>query len=59
MGLNAFFTFGVVLGMGYSWQVALGCIFWSGVLFFLLSLFKAIKWIIESIPGSLKFSISI
>jgi AGZA family xanthine/uracil permease-like MFS transporter len=59
MGLNAFFTFGVVLGMGYSWQVALGCIFWSGIIFFLLSIFKARKWIIESIPRSLKYAISI
>jgi AGZA family xanthine/uracil permease-like MFS transporter len=59
MGLNAFFTFGVVLGMGYSWQVALGCIFWSGILFLLLSLFKARKWIIDSIPDTLKYAISI
>jgi AGZA family xanthine/uracil permease-like MFS transporter len=59
MGLNAFFTFGVVLGMGYSWQVALGCIFWSGTIFFLLSVFKARKWIIDSIPNSLRFAISI
>lgn len=59
MGLNAFFTFGVVLGMGYSWQIALGCIFWSGILFFLLSLFKARKWIINSIPQSLKYAISV
>ncbi len=59
MGLNAFFTFGVVLGMGYSWQIALGCIFWSGIIFFLLSLFKARKWIIDSIPSSLKYAISI
>lgn len=59
MGLNAFFTFGVVLGMGHSWQVALGCVFWSGILFLLLSIFKARKWIIESIPKSLKYAISI
>jgi AGZA family xanthine/uracil permease-like MFS transporter len=59
MGLNAFFTFGVVLGMGYSWQIALGCIFWSGILFLLLSLFKTRKWIINSIPQSLKYAISV
>lgn len=59
MGLNAFFTFGVVLGMGHSWQIALGCIFWSGILFFLLSLFKTRKWIINSIPQSLKYAISV
>jgi len=59
MGLNAFFTYGVVLGMGYSWQVALGCIFWSGILFLLLSLFKTRKWIINTIPQSLKYAISV
>lgn len=37
MGLNAFFTYGVVLGMGYTWQVALGAIFLSGILFVILS----------------------
>ncbi len=59
MGINAFFTFTVVASMGYSWQVALGCIFWSGVLFMLLSLFKARKWIINTIPQSLKYAISV
>jgi len=59
MGLNAFFTFGVVMGMGHSWQIALGCIFWSGILFVLLSVFKTRKWIINSIPQSLKYAISI
>lgn len=34
LGLNAFFTYGIVLGGGYSWQVALGMVFWSGILFF-------------------------
>lgn len=58
MGMNAFFSFGVVIGMGYSWQIALGCIFWSGILFVLLSLFKTRKWIINSIPKSLKYAIS-
>jgi len=59
MGLNAFFTFGVVAGMGYSWQIALGCIFWSGILFVLLSVFKTRKWIISSIPTALKHAISV
>ena len=59
MGLNAFFTFGVVMGMGHSWQIALGCIFWSGILFVLLSVFKTRKWIINSIPQSLKYAISV
>ncbi|MDP5254168.1 MULTISPECIES: NCS2 family permease [unclassified Vibrio] len=58
MGLNAFFTYAVVLGMGYSWQVALAAVFCSGVLFILLSLFKVREWIINSIPMSLRTGIS-
>ncbi|MGO3640510.1 MAG: solute carrier family 23 protein, partial [Psychrobacter sp.] len=49
MGLNAFFTYGVVLGMGYTWQVALGAVFLSGCIFVLLSLFKIREMIINSI----------
>ena len=59
MGLNAFFTFGVVLGMGHSWQVALGCVFWSGIIFFLLSAFKVREWIINAIPAAMKTGISV
>ncbi len=58
MGLNAFFTYSVVLGMGYTWQVALAAVFVSGVLFILLSLFKIREWIINSIPMSLRTGIS-
>ncbi|WP_417583669.1 NCS2 family permease [Nitrincola sp.] len=58
MGLNAFFTYGVVLGMGYSWEVALGAIFLSGVIFVLISIFKIREWIINSIPSSLKLGIA-
>src|SRR5699024_9769381 len=54
MGLNAFFTYGVVLGMGYSWQTALGAVFLSGCIFILLSLFKIRELIINSIPDSIK-----
>lgn len=54
MGLNAFFTYGVVLGMGYSWQTALGAVFLSGCIFVLLSLFKIREWVINAIPNSLK-----
>lgn len=50
MGLNAFFSYTVVLHMGYSWQVALGAVFISGVCFTLLSLFRIREWIINSIP---------
>lgn len=57
MGLNAFFTYGVVLGMGHSWQTALGAVFLSGCLFILLSLFKVRQWIIDAIPNTLKHGI--
>lgn len=58
MGLNAFFTYAVVLGMGYTWQAALAAVFCSGVLFILLSVFKIREWIINSIPMSLRTGIS-
>ncbi|SHF92607.1 putative MFS transporter, AGZA family, xanthine/uracil permease [Microbulbifer donghaiensis] len=54
MGLNAFFSFVVVGEMGYSWQVALGAVFISGVVFLLLSIFRIREWIIDSIPMSLR-----
>ncbi|MEI5638891.1 MULTISPECIES: NCS2 family permease [unclassified Pseudoalteromonas] len=58
MGLNAFFTYGVVLGMGYSWQSALGAVFMSGCLFLLLSVFKVREWVIQAIPLVLKRAIA-
>ncbi|MDX1756513.1 MAG: NCS2 family permease [Marinobacter sp.] len=58
MGLNAFFSFTVVGSMGYSWQIALGAVFISGLLFFLLSILRVREWIINSIPMSLRFGIS-
>ena len=58
MGLNAFFTYGVVLGLGHSWQVALGAVFLSGLLFVGLSLLPVREWIINSIPMTLKLAIS-
>ncbi|MFD1008037.1 MULTISPECIES: NCS2 family permease [Oceanisphaera] len=58
MGLNAFFTYTVVLTEGYSWQSALGAVFFSGCIFVLLSLFKVREWIINSIPGPLKIGIA-
>ncbi len=58
MGLNAFFTYGVVLGLGHSWQVALGAVFVSGVLFVALSVLPVREWIINSIPRTLKMAIS-
>lgn len=54
MGLNAFFTYGVVLGMGYPWQVALGAVFVSGVGFVAISVLRVREWIINAVPQSLK-----
>ncbi|MBV8391760.1 MAG: NCS2 family permease [Alphaproteobacteria bacterium] len=58
MGLNAYFAFGVVGGMGYSWQVALGCVFLSGIIFFVISVLPIREWIVNSIPKSLKMAIA-
>lgn len=58
MGLNAFFTYGVVLGMGHTWQAALGAVFISGCIFLFLSLFKIREWVINAIPTVLKQAIA-
>lgn len=57
MGLNAFFTYGIVLGMEQTWQVALAAVFVSGVLFLGLSLTGLREYIINAIPKSLKLGI--
>ncbi|KAF0279492.1 NCS2 family permease [Spiribacter aquaticus] len=58
MGLNAYFTYSVVLGMGIAWQTALGAVFLSGILFLIISLLPIREWIINAIPMSLKMAIS-
>ena len=58
MGLNAYFTYAVVLGMGYTWQVALGAVFLSGCIFLVISVLPIREWIVNSIPRSLKMAIS-
>ncbi len=58
MGLNAYFAFGVVGGMGHTWQVALGCVFISGVLFLIISVLPIREWIVNAIPKSLKMAIA-
>ena len=58
MGLNAFFTYTVVLQLGHSWQTALACVFLSGVLFILISLFRIREWLINAIPHPLKKAIA-
>nr|WP_314898841.1 NCS2 family permease [uncultured Deefgea sp.] len=58
MGLNAYFTFTVVQGMGVPWQTALGAVFISGIIFLVVSLFKVREAIVNAIPHSLKLAIS-
>ncbi len=58
MGLNAFFTYTVVLHMGHTWQVALGAVFLSACMFFIISIFRIREWIINSIPLALRSAIA-
>tara|TARA_B100001057_G_scaffold495900_1_gene595958 strand:+ start:518 stop:1810 length:1293 start_codon:yes stop_codon:yes gene_type:complete len=57
MGLNAFFTFGVIFGMGYTFQQALAAVFVAGIVFIGLSVTPARKYIINSIPKSMKLGV--
>ena len=57
MGINAFVAFGVVAGMGYTPQAALGAVLVAGVLFLIISLTPIRAWLINSIPRSLKLGI--
>lgn len=57
MGLNAFFVFTVCLGMGYSWQFALTAVLFEGIIFILLTVTNVRKWIVDSIPVSIKKAI--
>jgi adenine/guanine/hypoxanthine permease len=59
MGINAFFAYTVVLGMGYTWQVALTAVFLEGILFVIISLFNIREAIVNSIPANLKYGISV
>ncbi|MDT0607608.1 NCS2 family permease [Croceitalea rosinachiae] len=58
MGLNAFFTFSVVLGMDIPYEIALGVVFWAGVLFLVLSVFKLRDKIVTSVPQVLRYAIA-
>ncbi|QMT33843.1 NCS2 family permease [Conchiformibius steedae DSM 2580] len=58
MGLNAYFTYSVVLGMGVSWQVALAAVFVSGVIFILFSFFKIREMLVNALPMGLKMAIA-
>jgi AGZA family xanthine/uracil permease-like MFS transporter len=59
MGLNAFFTYTVVFGMGYSWQIALTAVFLEGLLFVVLSLLNVREAIINAIPKNLKKAVAV
>lgn len=58
MGLNAFFTFSVVMGMGVSWKVALAAVCVEGIIFIVLTLTSIREMIVNTIPKSLKIGIS-
>lgn len=59
MGLNAYFTYTVVKGMGVSWQTALGAVFLSGVAFLILTVTGVRQWIIAAIPAELYAAVSV
>jgi AGZA family xanthine/uracil permease-like MFS transporter len=59
MGLNAFFAFTVVLGMGHSWQFALTAVFLEGLIFIALTAFNIREMIVNSIPMNMKHAISV
>ena len=58
MGVNAFFTYTVVIGEGHTWQIALGAVFLAGLIFFALSVLPIREWIINAIPRSQKIAIA-
>ena len=58
MGQNAFFTYGVVIGLGHTWQSALGAVLVSGVIFIILSILPVRQWLINAIPRNLKLGIA-
>ena len=58
MGLNAYFTYTVVKGMGLPWETALGCVFISGVLFLILTFSGVRRLIVDAVPRSLYAAIA-
>lgn len=58
MGTNAFFTYTIVIGMGYTWQEALGAVFLSGCLFILITLSGLRQLIVDSIPKDLRLAVA-
>lgn len=58
MGINAFFAFTLVIGMGYTWEQALAAVFIEGIIFIILTIFNVRQAIVNCIPKSLRFAIS-
>ncbi len=58
MGLNAFFAFSVIIGMGVDWRTALGAVFWSGIIFLILSIFNVRTAIVKAIPAQLRYGVA-
>lgn len=58
IGINAFFTYSVVIGMGVKWETALGAVFWSGIIFFLLSIFNIRTLVVKAIPKQIRYAVS-
>lgn len=58
MGLNAYFTYSVVKGMGVSPEVALGCVFWAGIVFFILSATPIREGIVRTLPQGIRPALS-
>lgn len=58
MGINAFFAYTVVLGMGIEWEVALGAVFWSGIIFLILSIFNVRTAVALAIPKQIRSAVA-
>jgi len=58
MGINAFFTYTLVLGMKVPWETALGAVFISGIIFLILSIFKVRTTIVKAVPSSIRYAVA-
>lgn len=58
MGLNAFFTYSLVLGSGHTWQTALGAVFISGIIFIILSVTPVRMMILKAVPASIRYAVA-
>ena len=58
MGINAFFTYSIVVGMGVDWRTALGAVFWSGIVFLVLSILNIRTFIVKAIPQQLRYAVA-